>query len=88
MLTCLCSPPFLAFVEVTSGDGWSHVGRPLCERYVWPYAFFVAHTFIVMFGLLNLIVAAIVDANIAAREEDARVKLMGPSIVKKKGYLF
>ena len=46
------------------------LGRPLAEVYIWPYAFFVANVFIVVWGLLNLIVAAIVDSNMAAREDD------------------
>merc|ERR1719424_1395725 len=58
----------MTWFQITSGDGWSALGRPLSEAFGWPYLLFVAQIFIVVWGLLNLIVAAILEANATSRE--------------------
>ena len=77
-------------MEIISGNGWGGIGRPLSEEYGYPFFFFVSNIFVVVYGLLNLIVAAIVDSNLAAREEDvqgqARLAIYPPSL-KKGGTL-
>lgn len=60
----------LTWFQIVSGDGWSTLGRELVEAHPWTYIFFVSNIFIVMWGLLNLIVAAIVESNIQARDDD------------------
>jgi voltage-gated sodium channel len=64
----------LTWFEIVSGNGWGNIGRPLVEQFVWPYVLFASCIFIVVWGLLNIIVATIVDANLAAREEDVEGK--------------
>lgn len=63
----------LTWFQIVSTADWAPIGRPLAEEFYWPYVFFVVNIFVVMWGLLNLIVAAIVDANIAAREDDIAI---------------
>lgn len=60
----------LTFFQMISGDGWSNVARPLIEGHVWTALLFVAVIFSMVFGLLNLIVAVIVDSAHQAREAD------------------
>merc|ERR1719375_202038 len=60
----------LTFFQVITGDGWSLVSRPLIERHPWTAALFLVVIFTMVFGLLNLIVAVIVDGAAQAREED------------------
>lgn len=63
----------LTWFQIISTADWAPIGRPLVEEYYWPYIFFTSVIFVVIWGLLNLIVAAIVDANIAAREDDVAI---------------
>eukprot|EP00928_Gymnodinium_smaydae_P003417 TRINITY_DN11228_c0_g2_i1.p1 TRINITY_DN11228_c0_g2~~TRINITY_DN11228_c0_g2_i1.p1 ORF type:complete len:600 (+),score=58.33 TRINITY_DN11228_c0_g2_i1:48-1847(+) len=63
----------LTWFQIVSGDGWSVLARSIVEKYPWTFLFFVTNIFIVVWGLLNLIVAAIVEASIAAREEDVSI---------------
>merc|ERR1712151_983289 len=64
----------LTWFEIVSGDGWSILGRPLIEHFHWPALFFIACVIIIVWGLLGVITAAIVDASIFARENDTVVK--------------
>lgn len=60
----------LTFFQIVSGDGWSQVARPLIEKHHWTALLFIAIIFSMVFGLLNLIVAVIVDSAHQAREAD------------------
>eukprot|EP00929_Paragymnodinium_shiwhaense_P019195 TRINITY_DN13175_c0_g1_i4.p1 TRINITY_DN13175_c0_g1~~TRINITY_DN13175_c0_g1_i4.p1 ORF type:complete len:482 (-),score=102.79 TRINITY_DN13175_c0_g1_i4:340-1785(-) len=60
----------VTWFQIISGDGWSALARPLIEVYPGVAILFISKIFIVMWGLLNLIIAAIVDASIRAREND------------------
>lgn len=60
----------LTFFQIVSGDGWSSLARPLIEKHPWTVFLFIAIIFLVLFGMLNLIVAAIVDTASRAREKD------------------
>lgn len=60
----------LTFFQIISGDGWSHVARPLIEEHGWTALLFVAVIFSMVFGLLNLVVAVMVDSAHQAREAD------------------
>jgi voltage-gated sodium channel len=59
----------VTWFQIITGDGWSTIARPVIEKQAWTYIFFISNVFIVMWGLLNLIVAAIVDASVAARRK-------------------
>lgn len=63
----------LTWFQIISTTDWSIIGRPLVEHSFWTYLFFILNVFVVMWGLLNLIVAAIVDSNIAARGDDVAI---------------
>lgn len=60
----------LTFFQIMTGDGWSNLARPLIHKHPWTGAIFVAVIFTMVFGLLNLIIAVIVDSAAQAREED------------------
>lgn len=60
----------LTFFQIISGDGWSALARPIIRKHFWVAALFVSMIFVVSFGLLNLIIAAIVDTAALAREND------------------
>lgn len=62
----------LTFFQIISGDGWSTLGRALIEKHPWAALIFVAVIFMVVFGQLNLIIAAIVDTAAMAREDDVQ----------------
>lgn len=60
----------LTFFQIVSGDGWSTLARPIIDMHPWTAAIFVSVILVVVFGLLNLIIAAIVDTAAQAREAD------------------
>lgn len=59
----------LTLFQIMTGDGWSVLARPLIEHYPALALFFIAIIFIMVFGMLNLITAVLVDT--AAREREA-----------------
>lgn len=60
----------LTFFQIISGDGWSGLARPIIEAHPWTAGIFLSVIFMVVFGLLNLVIAAIVDTAAQAREND------------------
>jgi hypothetical protein len=60
----------LTFFQIVSGDGWSDLARPLITNHPWTAALFVGVIFTMVFGMLNLITAVIVDTAAQARESD------------------
>jgi len=60
----------LSWFLIITGDGWGALGRPLVEAHPWTIVFFASCIFIIVWGFLNLITAAIVDSSIMAREDD------------------
>lgn len=60
----------LTFFQMITGDGWSHLARPLIENHPWTASIFIAVIFSMVFGLLNLITAVIVDTAMSARQLD------------------
>jgi len=60
----------LTFFQIVSGDGWSDLARPLIVHHPWTAALFVGVIFTMVFGMLNLITAVIVDTAAQARESD------------------
>eukprot|EP00927_Polykrikos_kofoidii_P074436 TRINITY_DN7042_c0_g1_i2.p1 TRINITY_DN7042_c0_g1~~TRINITY_DN7042_c0_g1_i2.p1 ORF type:complete len:991 (+),score=109.05 TRINITY_DN7042_c0_g1_i2:63-3035(+) len=63
----------LTLFQIFTLDNWSVVVRPVVETHLpWMFFFFVAFIFLTSFGLLNLLMGAIVDHTMsAAREADA-----------------
>eukprot|EP00746_Dinoflagellata_sp_MGD_P148051 gnl/MRDRNA2_/MRDRNA2_80327_c0_seq2.p1 gnl/MRDRNA2_/MRDRNA2_80327_c0~~gnl/MRDRNA2_/MRDRNA2_80327_c0_seq2.p1 ORF type:complete len:535 (+),score=83.40 gnl/MRDRNA2_/MRDRNA2_80327_c0_seq2:71-1606(+) len=62
----------LTFFQIMSGDGWSLLTRAIIERHPWTAVIFAGVIFSMVFGLLNLATAVVVDAAAAARESDIR----------------
>merc|ERR1719183_2030292 len=60
----------LTFFQIISGDGWSKLARPLIEKHPWTGIIMIGVIFTMVFGLLNLITAVIVDTAAQARESD------------------
>merc|ERR1711871_316564 len=60
----------LTLFQIVTGDGWSMLARPLVEKHPASVILFVAVIFTMVFGLLNLITAVIVDTAAQARESD------------------
>jgi len=66
---------FLTFITaILAGDNWGEISLPIMERYPLTIPFFVAVLFSVQLGLLNLILAVIVERAHEAREEDHQQK--------------
>jgi hypothetical protein len=60
----------LTFFQIVSGDGWSDLARPLITNHPWTAVLFVGVIFTMVFGMLNLVTAVIVDTAAQAREAD------------------
>lgn len=60
----------LTFFQIISGDGFSTLTRPIIEKHPWTSLFFGIVIFTMIFGLMNLITAVIVDTAVQAREAD------------------
>lgn len=60
----------LTLFMIISGDGWGTLSRPLIERSPWTAVFMVSLIFMMIFGILNLITAVVVDAAAQARLSD------------------
>lgn len=60
----------LSFFQIISGDGWSTLARPLINEHPWTALIFCAVIFTMVFGVLNLVIAVIVDGAAQAREQD------------------
>jgi len=66
---------FLTFVStILAGDSWGKVTMPIMAAYPWTVPFFIAVLFSINLGLLNLILAVIVERAEEAREEDVAQK--------------
>lgn len=60
----------LTFFQIVSGDGWCDLARPLIMKHPWTAVLFIGVIFTMVFGMLNLITAVIVDTAAQAREAD------------------
>merc|ERR1712232_1307312 len=63
----------LTYFQIITGDGWADLTRPFIEHHWWAFMFVSSCIFVVTWGLLNLIVAAIVDSAVSAREADIAI---------------
>jgi hypothetical protein len=60
----------LTLFGIVSGGDWVELWRPAIERHPWTAAIIVCIIFTMVFGMLNLITAVIVDTAARAREAD------------------
>jgi len=60
----------LTLFQIVSGDGWGELSRPLIIHHPWTAAVIVGIIFTMVFGMLNLITAVIVDTAAQARQLD------------------
>jgi Ca2+-binding EF-hand superfamily protein len=60
------------FQTIVASDSWGKVAVPVIEAHPWTAFVFVGAWLTLIFGMLNLIVAAMVDAFAEARENDVR----------------
>jgi Ca2+-binding EF-hand superfamily protein len=60
----------LTFFQIVSGDGWTELATPLIMNHPWTAIIFVGVIFSMVFGMLNLVTAVIVDTAVQARESD------------------
>merc|ERR1711904_124492 len=60
----------LTLFQIISGDGWGQLSRPLIINHPWTAVVIVCIIFTMVFGMLNLITAVIVDTAAQARQLD------------------
>jgi hypothetical protein len=58
------------FQTIIAGDSWGLVAIPVIEKYPWAAVIFVGSLFSLIVGILNLIVAVLVDTAAEARSKD------------------
>lgn len=58
------------FKTVIAGDGWGHLAWPMIERHPWTAFMFIGSLLVLVFGVLNLIVAVVVDTAAEQRQRD------------------
>eukprot|EP00931_Biecheleriopsis_adriatica_P020646 TRINITY_DN13730_c0_g2_i5.p1 TRINITY_DN13730_c0_g2~~TRINITY_DN13730_c0_g2_i5.p1 ORF type:complete len:635 (-),score=113.87 TRINITY_DN13730_c0_g2_i5:25-1929(-) len=62
------------FQQIVAGDSWGQVTIPVIEKYPQTAPFFVIVLVIIQFGILNLVLVAIVDQAHKASEDDAQLQ--------------
>ncbi|CAE7574100.1 Cacna1h [Symbiodinium natans] len=79
----------LLFKTVIAGDGWGKIAVPVIEAYPATAVIFVGSLLTLVFGVLNLIVAVVVDTFAEAREKDVmnRAEEMETDIEMDKKFL-
>eukprot|EP00931_Biecheleriopsis_adriatica_P118863 TRINITY_DN94175_c0_g1_i1.p1 TRINITY_DN94175_c0_g1~~TRINITY_DN94175_c0_g1_i1.p1 ORF type:complete len:584 (-),score=105.00 TRINITY_DN94175_c0_g1_i1:58-1728(-) len=70
------------FQQVVAGDSWGQVTIPLLMKYPWTCIYFVPVLVIVQFGILNLVLVAIVDQAEKAEQQDAQFQAQ----IRKEAY--
>eukprot|EP00931_Biecheleriopsis_adriatica_P069087 TRINITY_DN42978_c0_g1_i1.p1 TRINITY_DN42978_c0_g1~~TRINITY_DN42978_c0_g1_i1.p1 ORF type:complete len:667 (-),score=140.58 TRINITY_DN42978_c0_g1_i1:55-1989(-) len=60
------------FQQIVVGDSWGQVTIPVMENFLWTCPFFVLVVVTVQFGIMNLILVAIVDQANKSSNEDAQ----------------
>lgn len=72
------------FQTIVAGDSWGLVAIPVIERFPWTGLIFIGALFSVVFGLLNLIIAVLVDTAAEARSKDMEVKAQRAQEAERK----
>jgi len=74
----------LTFLQtIVAGDSWGKVSIPIMENYPWTIVFFSAMLVSITLGVMNLILACIVDEAMDSRESDRNYQLA----LKRKGFM-
>jgi len=60
----------LLFKTVIAGDSWGEIAVPVIEKFPWTAIVFMGSLLTLVFGVLNLIVAVVVDTFAEARQRD------------------
>ena len=60
----------LTWFQIATGDGWYQLMWPLIVKHYYPFVFLIAFFFVVGYGLVNLIVVAILHYALIARQDD------------------
>lgn len=60
----------LTLFQIITGDGWSLLARPLIDTHPWTAIILLSIIFTMVFGLVNLITAVVVESLAQAREND------------------
>lgn len=72
------------FQQLITGDSWGQVTIPVIEQNPWTVIFFVTVQVSISIGLMNLLLAVIVDRANEARHEDIKAELREEQEEKKK----
>ncbi|CAJ1430762.1 unnamed protein product [Effrenium voratum] len=64
------SANLLIYKTVVAGDSWGQVAVPLIERHPWATGIFIGSHLSIVFGILNLVVAVVVDTFAEQRGKD------------------
>lgn len=62
------------FQTIVAGDSWGKVAIPVIEMYPWTGIIFVGTLFTLIFGMLNLVIAVLVDSAAEARAGDTELR--------------
>ena len=66
------SANLLLFKTVIAGDGWGRVAVPVIQQNPWTAVLFVGSLLTLVFGVLNIIIAVVVDTFAEARQNDVQ----------------
>merc|ERR1719310_1074549 len=76
----------LTLFQIISGDGWGQLSRPLIINHPWTAVVIVCIIFTMVFGMLNLIPAVIVDTAAQARQLDVMHMAKHKEFERKKAW--
>merc|ERR1719506_2797208 len=62
------------FRTIIGGDSWGKIAIPVIEQYPWAALIFVGSLFTIQIGILNLVIAVLVDAAAESREHDVAAR--------------
>lgn len=71
-MTSVMEANLLLFQTVIAGDGWGEIAVPLIQAYPGSAIIFMGSSLTLVFGVLNLIVAVVVDTFADARQNDVQ----------------
>merc|ERR1712139_9472 len=72
------------FALVAFGEGWEDIVQPLIAKNPWSALIFLGVTFTMMFGLLNILIATMIENATVGRQRDVAELASRKKIIKKK----